>query len=99
MRVLLMVMAIRRCRPVTRRFVAAGVAASMLERPTLAHRDRKRTVNRNGEADQEQQQESGKCVHCWPILPQVGSSTNDLLRSSRLESTFGRQVTDRRKIY
>ena len=34
MGVLLMVMAIRRCRPVTRGFVAAGVAASMLKRLT-----------------------------------------------------------------
>lgn len=53
MGVLLMVMAIRRCRPVTRGFVAAGVAASMLKRLTLAHRDPQRTVNGNGHGDHE----------------------------------------------
>ena len=51
MRVLLMVMVIGRCRPMTRGFVATGIAASMLERPTLSHRDRQRPVNRNGHDD------------------------------------------------
>ncbi len=63
MRVLLVIVTIGRCRAVTCGFVATGVAASMLERPTLPHGDRQRTVHRHGQGDREEQQESSECLH------------------------------------
>jgi len=99
MAVLLMVMAICRCRAVIRGFVATRVAASMLERSTLAHRDRQRTVNRNGHGDHEQQQESSKCLHCRAIVPQVRNFDQRPGSQFIPESTSGPRVNGLAKIY
>jgi hypothetical protein len=60
MRVLLVIVAIRLCRPVTRSFVFAGMAGGMVQQTALPHHDRQRTMHRHGHGHHQEQDEPGE---------------------------------------